>query len=443
MSIRLSDHFTCVRLIRFTLPSMGMLIIATLYTIVDGFFVSNYVGKNAFVGVNLIYPFIGIPGTLGFMIGTGGSALVAKILGEGDKEKAGRVFSLLIYASSVLGIVLTLCCLPLVRLFAEAIGAEGEVLEAAIIYGWLLTLALTPMILQFMFQSFFSLAENPRLGLLITLAAGFVNVVCDALFIIVFDWGVVGAAVATVLGMLTGTILPLIYFAGPNKSRLRIGRASLDWQALLKTCTNGSSELMSNVSMSVVAMLFNFQLMRLSGDNGVAAYGVIMYVSYIFTSVFLGYAFGSIPIIGYHFGARNIPELRGLFRRSIGINAVFGIVLTALAIVLAAPLAEIFVGYDEDLLSMTEHAFVLYALSFLVAGFNIFGSSLFTALNNGFVSALISFLRTLLFQAIAVLALPFFFGIDGIWLAVVVAEGTALLVTMFCFRCMRTIYGYM
>ena len=422
---------------------MGMLIIATLYSIVDGFFISNFVGKAAFVGINLIFPFIAIPGTLGFMVGTGGSALVSKLLGEGDSEKANSVFSLLIYASSVAGLVLTLCCLPLIRPVAEALGAEGEVLEAAVCYGWWLVPGLAPMILQFMFQSFFSLAENPRLGLLVTLAAGVVNVVFDALFIIVFDWGLSGAAAATLLGLLTGTVFPLAYFGRPNKSRLRIGRAQLDWQALLKACTNGSSELMSNVSMSIVAMLFNFQLMRMVGENGVAAYGVIMYVCYIFSGVFLGYAFGAIPIIGYHFGAHNIPELRGLFRRSFAINAAFGILLTGAAIVLAKPLAEIFVGYDEELLVLTEHAFILYALSFLLAGFNIFASSLFTALNNGLVSALISFLRTLLFQAAAVLVLPLFLGIDGIWLAVLTAEAGALVVTVFCVRVMRKSYGYM
>jgi len=443
MDIQLSDHFTCARLIRFTLPSMGMLIIATLYSIVDGFFISNFVGKTAFVGINLIFPFIAIPGTLGFMVGTGGSALVSKLLGEGDSEKANSVFSLLIYASAITGLALTLGCLPLIRPVAEALGAEGEVLEAAVLYGWWLVPGLTPMILQFMFQSFFSLAENPRLGLLVTLAAGVVNVVFDVLFIIVFGWGLSGAAAATLLGLLTGTVLPLAYFGRPNQSRLRIGRTRLDWQALLKACTNGSSELMSNVSMSIVAMLFNFQLMRLAGENGVAAYGVIMYVTYIFSSVFLGYAFGSIPIIGYHFGAHNVPELRGLFRRSVGINAVFGILLTGAAVALARPLAEIFVGYDEELLAMTEHAFVLYSLSFLLAGLNIFASSLFTALNNGLISALISFLRTLLFQVVAVLALPLFLGIDGIWLAVLTAEVGAFIVTAFCIRVMRRVYGYM
>jgi len=443
MTIQLSDHFTCARLIRFTLPSMGMLIIATLYSIVDGFFISNFVGKPAFVGINLIFPFIAIPGTLGFMIGTGGSALVSKLLGEGDTKKANSVFSLLIYTSSVLGLVLTACCLPLIRPVAELLGAEGEVLEVAVLYGWWLVPGLTPMILQFMFQSFFSLAENPHLGLLVTLAAGVVNVVFDALFIIVFGWGVSGAAAATLLALLTGAVLPVLYFARPNTSRLRIGRTRVDYRALLKTCTNGSSELMSNVSMSVVAMLFNFQLMRLAGDNGVAAYGVIMYVAYIFASVFLGYSFGVIPVIGYHFGAHNIPELRGLFRRSVGINTVFGILLTGLALLLARPLAEIFVGYDAELLAMTEHAFSLYSLSFLLAGFNVFGSSLFTALNNGLVSALISFLRTLLFQAAAALVLPFFLGIDGIWLAVVTAEAGALIVTCFCVRSMRSTYGYM
>lgn len=442
MPIRLSDHFTVSRLIRFTMPAMGMLIVTSLYTVADGFFVSNFVGKTAFVAVNLIFPFILIPATLGTMLGTGGSALVAKTLGEGNYALANSRFSLLVYFAIILGILLSLIWLPLLRPAAMVLGAEGEVLEACLLYGWILIPGLTPMILQYMFQSFFPLAEKPRLGMWITIAAGLTNIALDAFLILVCGFGLAGAAIATVAGMLVGSIPPVVIFSRPNSSRLRIGRARPEPYALIKSCTNGSSEFMTNVSMSIIAMLYNFQLLRIAGENGVAAYGVIMYISFIFVAVFLGYSFGVIPVIAYHYGARNIVELKSLLRQSLAINAVTGILLTVAGILLAAPAARLFVGYDASLLQMTQHACLIYSFSFLFAGFNIFASSFFTALNNGLVSAIIAFARTLVFEMLAVLILPAFLGVDGIWLATVVAEAFALGVSILCFCLMRKTYKY-
>lgn len=442
MSIRLSDHFTCRRLLRFTLPSIVMMIFTSIYGVVDGFFVSNFVGKTPFAAINLIMPFLMAFGALGFMIGTGGSALVAKTLGEGKRERANGLFSMLIVVTLAMGALVAAAGMPLLRPAAGALGAQGAMLEDCVRYGGILLPATGAFMLQNVFQSFFITAERPRLGLMVTVAAGVTNMALDALFIMGFGWGLEGAAAATAISQLVGGGIPLVYFLSPNQSLLRLSRPAWDLRALGKACTNGSSEMMTNLSLSLVNMLYNFQLIRLAGEDGVAAYGVIMYVNFIFLGVFIGYSIGSAPVISYHFGADNRAELRGLYRRSLGIIAAMSAAMTALAEVLAMPLARIFVGYDEALLAMTRHGFMLYSLSFLFAGGGIFGSAFFTALNNGAVSALISFLRALVFQVAAVLILPRIMGLDGVWLAVPAAEALALAVAAACFSAKRRKYGY-
>lgn len=442
MRIQLSEHFSYQKLLRFVLPSVVMMIFTSIYGVVDGLFVSNFVGKTPFAAVNLIMPLLMILGALGFMIGTGGSAIVSKTMGEGNLEKANQYFSMLVYVTIAGGILLTILGQIGIRPLAMAMGATENMIDDCVLYGRILLVSLTAFMLQNVFQSFFVTAEKPQLGLGITVAAGLTNMVLDFLFIAVFHWGVAGAAVATALSQVVGGIVPIFYFMRSNNSRLRISKAKWDGRALLKSCTNGSSELMTNVSMSLVNMLYNFQLMRLVGENGVAAYGVIMYVNLIFVSIFLGYSIGSAPIVGYHYGAANHGELKSLFRKSLTLIGIAGIVLTLLAVGLSGPLSKVFVGYDEELFALTKHGFQLYSLSFLVTGFNIFGSAFFTALNNGAVSAMISFLRTLLFQIIVVLILPIFLGIHGIWLAIVVAELMALVVTVLFFITKRKQYHY-
>ena len=301
--------------------------------------------------------------------------------------------------------------------------------------------------LQGVFQSFLVTAERPTLGLIVTVGAGVTNMVLDFLFIAVFDWGLVGAAAATITSQIVGGVVPLVYFLLPNKSPLRLIRPRLEAaegsRVILKACTNGSSELMTNISMSVVSMLYNYQLMRLAGEDGIAAYGVMMYVSFVFIAVFIGYAIGSAPIVGFHYGAGNHGELRSLLRKSLILTTAAGIAMLVLAVVLATPLSGIFVGYDEGLYELTRRGFLLYSVSFLLAGFSIFGSSFFTALGNGGVSAAISFLRTLVFQVAAVLILPIFFDIDGVWLAISAAELMALFVTVAFLFGMRKKYKYM
>ena len=442
MKIRLSDHFTCRRLLRFTLPSIVMMIFTSIYGVVDGLFVSNFVGKTPFAAINLIMPFLMAFGALGFMIGTGGSALVAKTLGEGKQDKANALFSMLIVVTLLMGALVAAAGMPLLRPAARALGAQGAMLEDCVRYGGILLPATAAFMLQNVFQSFFITAERPRLGLMVTVAAGVTNMGLDALFIAGFGWGLEGAAVATVISQLVGGVLPLAYFLAPNQSLLRFCRPAWDLRALGRVCLNGSSELMTNLSLSLVNMLYNFQLIRLAGEDGVAAYGVIMYVNLIFLGVFIGYSIGSAPVVSYHFGADNRAELRGLLRRSLGILAVMSVAMTVLAEALALPLARIFVGYDAALLEMTRHGFMLYSLSFLFAGGGIFGSAFFTALNNGAVSALISFLRALVFQMAAVLLLPRLMGLDGVWLAVVAAEALAVAVAAACFAAKRKTYGY-
>ncbi len=443
MKIQLSEHFTYSKLIRFTVPSVFMMLFTSIYGVVDGLFVSNFVGKTPFAAINLIMPFLMIFGTVGFMIGTGGSALVAKTMGEGDRKRANRLFSMLVYVSVVLGVGLSILGIAFLRPISVLLGAEGQMLEDCVTYGRIILISLTAFILQNEFQSFLITAEKPKLGLAITVAAGVTNMVLDALFVAVLEWGLVGAALATAISQAVGGIVPLVYFLSPNKSLLRLTGFSFDGRALLKTCTNGASELMTNLSMSLVNMLYNFQLMEYAGENGIAAYGVIMYIGFIFVAVFIGYSIGAAPIVGYHFGAGNREELKNLFRKSLVILAVCSLSMTLLSEVLALPLSRIFVGYDEELMYLTARGFMLYSLCFLVLGFNIYASSFFTALNDGLVSGMLSFLRTLLFQIATILVMPMLWELDGVWLAIVGSELMALGVTVYCFARYRGKYHYM
>lgn len=427
--IKLSDHFSFRRLMRFTLPSILMMIFTSVYSIVDGFFVSNFVGKTPFAAVNFIMPLLMILGCVGFMFGTGGGALIAKTMGEGDRKKANEIFSMIVYAAAVCGIILAAAGIIFMRPIASLMGAKGALLENSIVYGRLILLALPFFILQYEFQCLFATAEKPKLGLFITVAAGVTNMVLDALFVAVFRMGLEGAAAATALSQFIGGIVPLIYFARKNSSYLKLVKFKFDGRALIKTCINGSSELMSNISMSLVGMLFNMQLIKYAGENGVAAYGVLMYVSMVFQAIFIGYAVGVAPVVGYHYGACNYGELKNVRKKSMILIGVFSVLMFAAGQILARPLALIFVSYDADLLEMTVHAFNIFSFSFLMSGFAIFGSSFFTALNDGLTSALISFFRTLIFQSAAVIIFPLIWGLDGIWMSVVMAEVMAVVVT--------------
>ncbi len=422
MTIQLSDHFDYKRLLRFTLPSIVMMVFTSIYGVVDGFFVSNYAGKTPFAALNLIYPFIMVLGAIGFMFGSGGGALIAKTLGMGEKDEAREQFSLFVYSTLVIGAVLTVISFIVIEPVAILLGAKGAMIADCVTYGSIILSVLPLFMLQYEFQSYFIVAEKPQLGLIITVIGGVTNMVLDVLFLAVFGWGLAGAALATAISQSLGGLLPLIYFARKNPTLLKLGKCKLKGMHLLRACVNGSSELMSNISMSLVSMLYNIQLIAYAGEDGVAAYGVLMYVNMIFIAVFIGYSTGVAPVVGYHLGAENHGELKSLLSKSFKIIALSSILMFVSAELLATPLAKIFVSYDAGLLALTERAFLIYSFSFLFAGMAIFGSAFFTALNDGLTSALISFLRSLVFQIIAVLAFPIFFGIDGIWLSIVAAE---------------------
>lgn len=435
MKIKLSDHFTYKKLLRFTFPTVIMMVFISVYGVVDGFFVSNYAGKTAFAAINLIMPFVMVLGGMGFMVGTGGTALVSKVMGEGDSKRANKLFSEMIVFTVLLGAILSAAGIVVMRPVSVLLGATPEMVDDCVLYGRIVVGFTAAFMLQNVFQSFFIAAEKPKLGLAATVAAGLTNMVLDALFVGGFNWGIAGAAVATGISQCVGSIFPLIYFAAPNKSRLRLSFAMPEIKPVLASCANGSSELMSNISSSIVGMLYNFQLMRLLGEDGVSAYGVLMYVQFIFTAVFFGFATGSAPIISYHFGADNPSEVKNMLKKSIVFMESAGVVLTAAAIAMSPLLADIFVGYDAQLKALTEHAFTVYCLHFVLAGFNIFASSFFTALNNGAVSAAISFIRTLIFQVAAVLLLPLVFGENGIWASVIVADaGASVLSVIFLYK---------
>ncbi len=442
MQIQLSEHFTYKKLLRFVLPSIVMMIFTSIYGVVDGLFVSNYVGKTAFAAVNLIMPFLMAISALGFMIGTGGSAIVAKTLGEGKKKQANEYFSMLVYLTLIGGIVLSALGILFSPLIARGLGADGALLTNCVLYARITLLSMPAFMLQNVFQSFFVTAEKPKLGLGVIVIAGVTNMVLDFLLVGVFQIGLAGAAFATVTSECIGGLFPILYFARKNSSLLKLGRTHFNGKIFLCACGNGSSELMTNLSSSIVNSLYNIQLMNLAGENGVAAFGTIMYVNFIFIAIFLGYSIGSAPLVSYHYGAGNHDELKNLFQKSLRLIGIWGLMLFILAQLIARPLAAIFVGYDADLFSMTQNGFRIYCIAYLINGFIIYGSSFFTALNNGLISAAISFLRTLVFQLAAVLLLPLLLGINGIWSAVAVAELLTLGLTVTFFVRNRKKYHY-
>lgn len=442
MNIKLSDHFTYRRLFKFVIPSIVMMIFTSIYGVVDGFFVSNYVGKTEFAAVNLIMPFPMMLGAFGFMIGTGGSALVSITLGQGRNKEANEIFSMLIKVTVIVGIILSVAGIIFTREIAILLGATKELLPHCVTYGRLLLVALIPFMLQNVFQSFLVTAEKPTLGLIVTVATGLTNVVLDIVLIGILEGGVVGAALATGISQFVGGLVPLLYFLRKKDSELRLVRAKIDYRALMKTCFNGSSELMTNISLSLVSMLYNWQLLKYAGENGVAAYGVIMYVNFIFVAVFIGYSIGTAPIIGYNYGAKNLREMKNVLNKSIIFNVVSGVVMCVTAVLISGFLAGIFVSYDVELFEMTKRGFAIYSLAFVIMGLNIYASSFFTALGNGLISALISFLRTLLFQSVAVLVLPLVWGLDGVWMSILVAEAIALIVTVVFYVTNKKKYGY-
>ena len=442
MKIQLSEHFTYPKLLRFVFPSVVMMIFTSIYGVVDGLFISNFVGKTAFAAVNLIYPYLMMLGCLGFVVGTGGSALVSKTMGEGDSRRANQYFSMLVWVTAIAGIAVSAAGFLTLRPVSILLGAQGDMVDQCVLYGGIIMSAQTAFILQNAFQSFFVTAERPQLGLAVSVAAGVTNIVLDALLVGVFRWGLAGAAAATALSEVVGGVVPLVYFLCPNSTRLRLTKARVDVRALWRVLTNGSSELMTNVSMSLVNMLYNLQLVRLAGEDGIAAYGVIMYVNFVFAAIFLGYAVGSAPIISYHYGAEHHGELKNLLGKSLRLVAAAGAAMLVIAYTAAPALSGVFVGYDQGLREMTRRAIQLYAVSYLLAGFNIFASSFFTALNDGPVSAALAFLRTLVFQTSAVLLLPLVLELDGVWLAITVAEALALAVSVGFLVGKRKIYHY-
>lgn len=423
--IQLSDNFNYKRLLKFTFPTIIMLVISSIYGVVDGYFVSNFVGKTAFTAVNFIMPFLLILGCVGFLFGTGGGALIAKTMGEGKKEEANEQFSLLIVTSAGCGIILAVLGIVTMPWIASAMGADGQLLTDSILYGCVVIIAIPAYILQCEFQCLFATAEKPKLGLYVAIMAGITNIVLDALFITVFKWGLVGAALATAIGQYVGGIIPLLYFSRQNNSLLKFKKPKFDCDVLKKTVANGSSELMTNVSTSVVSMLYNAQLLKYAGEDGVASYGVLLYVALLFQAVFIGYSVGTAPIISYHYGAKNLRK------RSLIVIICFAVFMFIIGEFLSKPIAFIFVGYDNNLMEMTLRAFMIYSFSFLFSGFGVFGSSFFTALNDGLTSALISFMRILVFQVVSVLIFPIFWGVNGIWFSIVGAEILATIMTAF------------
>lgn len=441
-STAFATSFSFKRLLKFVLPSIIMMVFTSIYGVVDGVFVSKFAGENAFAAVNLIMPVLMVFSSFGFMLGTGGAALVSKLLGEGKKKKANGLFSFVIIATVVLGVIFTAIGEIFMPDFARLLQAENETFDLCVLYGRICAGGITLFMLQNVFLSFFPVAEKSKLGLIFIVSAGLTNAGLDALFMAGFKWGIAGAAIATITGQAVGSIAPLIYFIFNRKCTLCISKPDFDFKALGATCANGSSELMTNVSLSVVNILYNNQLMNLVGQMGVSAYGVLMYVGYIFTSTFIGYSVGVSPIIGYNYGAQNKAELKNVLRKSLIIIAIASVVMCGLSMGLSIPLSQLFVGGNAQTLQLTQRAFLIYSFMFLPLGFNIFSSAFFTALNNGLVSAILSFMRLLVFQVLCIMTLPLLWGTDGVWASNVFAELIAIILTVSFLLGMRKKYGY-
>lgn len=443
MKIRISEHFTFFKLIKFTVPSIVMMIFTSVYGVVDGFFVSNFTGKTQFAAVNLVMPFLMLLGVFGFMLGTGGNAIVSKTQGEGRYERANQIFSMLVVIAIIIGLIFSISGAIAMPWIVKMLGATENMFDYCVLYGRIICISVMPFTLQLMFQSFLPTAGKPQIGLIITVIAGVTNIILDFLFVGIFKWGIVGAAAATVTGECIGGLFPLFYFLGKNSSTLRLCKFKFDGKVFFKTCVNGSSELMTNVSTSLVNMLYNMQLMKFFGEDGVAAYGTVMYVNFVFIAAFVGYSIGVAPVIGYNYGAKNYSESQNTFKKSMIIISIFSLFITVSSYFLAVPISKIYVGYDEDLYNLTVFAFRLFATSYLISGFNVFGSAFFTALNNGPVSAAISFLRTLVFQISCIFVLPAIFSSSSIWLSVTVAETLTLVVTVFMLITQNKKYHYL
>lgn len=439
MKIGLTGHYSVTRLVKTSLPLIAMMIVTSIYSVIDGYFVSNFAGSTEFASMNLVWPVLSLASAIGLMIGTGGSALVSKTLGEGDRRKAEGIFTMLVRVSIAVGCIVSVLLIVFMKDIVTALGAKGDMIPLAEEYGRIVSLGMVGFILQMEFQSFYMTAERPQLGTMMSIVSGVVNIALDALFIIAFGWGLEGAAVATAVSLGIGGAFPLVYFSSSsNKSNLKfIKGCGTDWKALGKACSNGISEYVGNVALSIVSIGYNIQLMKYIGENGVSAYGVIMYVGFIFGSVFIGYNLCASQVIAYNYGAGNRKELRSLLGKSLILIGTAGLILTAAAQLSAPLLSRIFVGYDDGLSELTVHALRLYMVSFLLCGFNTFCSAWFTALNNGIVSAVAAFSRTLVLELGTVFILPSIIGIDGIWFSVSVAEILAFLMTLtliFCFR---------
>ncbi len=442
MKIQLSDHFTFSKLLRFTFPAMVMMVFTSLYGVVDGLFVSNYVGKTALAAINFVFPVLNILATFGYMFGAGGSALVAKTMGEKKDKKANSLFSLFVYISFVIGVVFSVLGVFLLKPLLSTLGAEGKMLSDALIYGYILLVSMPLWNLQFLFQIFFVTAEKPKLGLYVTLVAGCANMLLDALFMAAFSWGIQGAAIATAISQILGGGIPLLYFFRKNTSRLRLGRTNIDVKSTLKAASNGMSELVNGTSSSMVGILYNIQLLKYAGEDGVAAYSIMMYICFVFVGIFFGFANGSAPVVGYHYGAQNYSEMKNLRRKIIIFNVSSSILMCLISEALSSPLSSVFAGYDKALYTLTLNGLRVYSLSFLFSGMAIFGSSFFTALNNGPVSAVIAFMRTIVFQVGCVLVFPVLWGIDGIWISVIIAEMLAAAVSVIFTVGLRKKYNY-
>ena len=407
-----------------------MMLFTSMYGVVDGLYLSHFSGKEAFAAITLIIPLPLLIGAWAYMIGAGGSAVIAKAIASDRQKDANEYFSFLVLISVLGSILLAGIGEIFLEPCAKLLGANDEMLPFCMTYGRILIAAVPLYVLQNVFQSFLTVAEHPKIGLAINLVSAFLNMALNFVFIRITNEVVTAVALATVVSQFVGGITPFVFFVRSKSTTLRFGRPHMPMSLLGPVFANGVSEFVSEIFHPLASVMYNYKLMELTGLNGVAAYGVLMNVGFLFGSVFLGFAVGSAPLFTYKYEREDHDELHSLFIKSTISVVLMGFLLYGVACMIEGPFAAEFFGGDELLITMTEEAFALHSLSYMVMGLAVFASAFFTAIHDSRVSFLISFLRTLLFEVLAILLLPMLFDLNGVWAASLTSEVLTLLVTV-------------
>lgn len=438
----IAQEFNLISLLRFVAPTVVMLVFMSLYQMVDAVFVSKFVGENALSALNIVYPFPSIVIAVSIMLATGGSAIIARNMGEGKEKEAKENFSFIVLVGAVIGVAIATAGILFIEPLIYMLGATPSLYDYCYEYLFILVLSVPLSVFQMLFQSFFVTAGKPHLGLTLTVLGGVSNIVLDYVFIVLCGFGVSGAALATSIGYSIPGLFGLIYFAVSRKGTLYFVKPVFRWGVLFKCCINGSSEMVNNLAVAVTTFLFNVLMLKYEGEAGVAAITIVLYAQFLMTSAFMGFSSGIAPVVSFNYGSGNVRQLKKIFKISVWVIAVVSAAVFVIAETCSDVVIMVFTPAGSEVFGLTKYGFAIFSFSFLCTGMNIFASALFTAFSNGKISAILSFLRTFVFLTACLLFLPLFWGVDGIWLAVPVAEVMALFVSVYYLVRFKKVYQY-